>query len=94
LYNPANLELKMEETAMNKVLQATYYDGSLVLDEKLDAALEGKKIALILIEESASSTQAEVNLEQRKRQFFEWASQYTATLPPDYRFDREAAHER
>ena len=79
---------------MSKVLQATYHDGSLVLDEKLDAALEGRKITLILVEESASSTQAEVDLEQRKRQFFEWASQYMAKLPPDYKFDREAAHER
>ena len=29
---------------MNKVLQATYHDGSLVLDEKLDIALECKKL--------------------------------------------------
>jgi hypothetical protein len=42
---------------MNKVLQATYYNGSLVLDEKLDAALEGKKLTLILVEDSTPSNQ-------------------------------------
>lgn len=44
---------------MNKVIQATYHDGSLVLDEKLDAALEGKKLTLILVEGSESSKQAD-----------------------------------
>lgn len=43
---------------MNKVIQATYHDGSLVLDEKLEA-LEGKKLTLILVEGSESSKQAD-----------------------------------
>jgi hypothetical protein len=79
---------------MNKVLHATYYDGSLVLDEKLDAALEGKKLTLILVEATGVSNEAEADIEARKRQFFEWAGQYAAKLPPDYVFDREEAHER
>lgn len=79
---------------MNKVLQATYRDGSLVLHEKLDAALEGKKLTLILVEASASSNQTEDDLETRKRQFFEWAKQYSAKLVADYKFDREEIHER
>jgi predicted DNA-binding antitoxin AbrB/MazE fold protein len=78
---------------MSKVLQATYHDGNLVLDEKLDAALEGKKLTLILVEEEFSS-QSELEQKERTRKFLEWAQKYSAKLPPDYRFDREEAHER
>jgi hypothetical protein len=78
---------------MSKVLQATYRDGSLILDEKLDAALEGKKLTLILVE-AESSPQLEFESSERTRKFLEWAQQYSAELPSDYQFDREAAHER
>ncbi len=64
-----------------------------VLDEKLDAALEGKKLALILVE-AKSSSQSELEQQERTRKFLEWAQQYSAKLPPDYKFDREEAHER
>ena len=66
---------------MNKVLQATYHDGNLVLDEKLDTALEGKKLTLILGEEESSS-QSELEQKERTRKFLEWAQQYSAKLPP------------
>jgi hypothetical protein len=53
---------------MNKVLQAIYQDGSLILDDRLDASLEGKKLTLILVEDSAQLTQAEIlrRIEQRR----------------------------
>lgn len=35
---------------MSKLLSATYQNGSLILDEKLDSALEGKKLTLMLVE--------------------------------------------
>jgi hypothetical protein len=79
---------------VNKVLQATYHNGNLVLEEKLDAALEGKKLTLILVEEPDAFPHHELDVEERKREFFEWANQFSAKLPPDYRFDREEAHER
>lgn len=85
---------------MNKVLQATYHDGSLVLDEKLDAALEGKKLTLILVQNSETPEQTDqpiVDDVERKRRFLEFlekSKQYSAKLPADYRFDREEAHER
>lgn len=60
---------------MNKILQATYHDGSLLLDEKLDVALEGKRLTLILVEDADTASQFEVDLEERKRQFFEWSQQ-------------------
>jgi predicted DNA-binding antitoxin AbrB/MazE fold protein len=78
---------------MSKVLRATYHDGNLILDEKLDAALEGKKLTLILVE-AESSSQSELEQKERTRKFLEWAQQYSAKLPPDYKFDREEAHER
>jgi predicted DNA-binding antitoxin AbrB/MazE fold protein len=78
---------------MSKVIQATYHDGNLILDEKLDAALEGKKLTLILVE-AESSAQSELEQQERTRKFLEWAQQYSAKLPPDYKFDREEAHER
>jgi predicted DNA-binding antitoxin AbrB/MazE fold protein len=84
----------MEETAMNKVLQATYHDGSLVLDEKLDAALEGKKIALILVEAATESKDdIEQTLEPRKQRFLEQLQQHSFKLPEDYRFNREELYE-
>jgi hypothetical protein len=78
---------------MSKVLHATYHDGNLVLDEKLDTALEGKKLTLILVEADFSS-QAELEQSERTQHFLKWAQQYSAKLPPDYKFDREEAHER
>ena len=77
---------------MGKVLHATYHDGNWVLDEKIDAALEGQKITLILVE--AKSPQSEPDQPERSQNLLEWAQQYSAKLPPDYRFDREEAHER
>lgn len=77
---------------MEKNLQATYHNGNLVLDEKLDAALEGKKLTLILIEKEFSS-QSELEQKERTRKFLEWAQQYSAKLPPNYKFNREEAHD-
>ena len=78
---------------MSKVLHATYHDGNLVLDEKLDAALEGQKLNLILVE-ADSPSQVELEQSERTQSFLKWAEQYSAKLPADYKFDREEAHER
>lgn len=82
---------------MSKVLQATYHKGKLVLDEELDIFLEGKKLTLILVEDNNFLEGADLaiaNAQERKRQFLEKSNQYSAKLPPDYKFDREEAHER
>ncbi len=78
---------------MSKVLHAIYHNGNLVLDEKLDAALEGQKLTLILVE-ADSPSQVELEQSERLQNFLKWAQQYSAKLLPDYRFDREEAHER
>lgn len=82
---------------MNKVLQATYRDGSLILDEKLDAALEGKKLSLILVESSESSElvdQVVIDDAERKRRFLEKLKTYSINLPEDYKFNREELYDR
>lgn len=80
---------------MDKVIRATYSDGNLVPDSKLDAALEGKRLTLILVEDSSSIQSAEIQaLESRKRRFLEQLKQHSFELPEDYTFDREAIHER
>jgi hypothetical protein len=80
---------------MNKVLQATYQDGKLVLDEKLDTALEGRRLTLILVKDSAElQDDVEPILEPRKQRFLEQLQQHSFELPKDYRFDREALYER
>lgn len=80
---------------MNKVLQATYHDGSLVLDEKLDAALEGKKITLILVEDSMElQDDVKQPLEPRKQRFLQQLRQHSFKVPEDYKFNREELYER
>lgn len=81
---------------MSKVLQATYHDGNLVLDEKLDPILEGQKVSLILIEnpDSVSGSNSEIDMEERRQKFLEEAQKYSAKLPEDYKFDREEIYDR
>jgi hypothetical protein len=78
----------------NKVLTAIYRDGSLILDEKLDAALERQKLTVMLVEVTNAAIQTEDDLDERKRQFLEKAKTYSARLPENYKFDREEVHER
>ncbi|MDG2989873.1 hypothetical protein L3556_02825 [Candidatus Synechococcus calcipolaris G9] len=80
---------------MSKVIQATYHDGNLVLDEKLDAALEGKKLRIVVLEDTnESKEQDEQTLESRKQRFLEQLKQHSFKLPEDYKFNREELYER
>lgn len=65
---------------MNKILEATYHNGTLLLDNKLSSNLEGKKIKLIIIDNEG--------LEIKKQNFLKLASQHSAKLPKDYKFNR------
>ena len=80
---------------MSKVLHATYQNGKLVLDEKLDTALEGQKLTLILIEDATRlSNSVEQTSEPRKQRFLEQLKQHSFKLPEDYTFNREELYER
>jgi predicted DNA-binding antitoxin AbrB/MazE fold protein len=80
---------------MSKVIQATYHDGNLILDEKLDAALEGKKLRIVVLEDiNEPEEQDKPTLEPRKRRFLEQLKQHSFKLPEDYHFNREELYER
>ncbi len=79
----------------NQVLQATYHDGNLVLEERLDAAWEGKKLKIIVLEDVAQTqNRDDVPLEERKQNFLAKFRRYSFTLPENYQFNREELYER
>lgn len=80
---------------MNKILEATYSNGNLILNEALDPALEGKKLRILVVEsqETAESLTSEQRF-QRVKDFLAWASQFSAKLPSDYKFDRNEIYAR
>lgn len=65
---------------MNKIIEATYQDGILMLPEKLSPSLEGKKVKIIVIENEQLPT--------KKQNFFRLASQHLGNLPENYEFNR------
>jgi len=80
---------------MSKVLQATYHDGNLALDEKLDAAMEGEKLRIIVLEDVTEVENEGVQaLELRKQRFLEQLQQHSFKLPASYKFNREELYER
>jgi predicted DNA-binding antitoxin AbrB/MazE fold protein len=80
---------------MSKVLRATYKNGSLVLDEKLDAALEGKILKVVVLDDADEKvTEEKQTLEPRKQRFLEQLQQHSFKLPDDYVFNREELYER
>ncbi|MCU0566309.1 MAG: hypothetical protein MUF49_06905 [Oculatellaceae cyanobacterium Prado106] len=80
---------------MDRVLQATYHDGSLVLDEKLDASLEGKKLRIVVLEDADQQRGKDRQpVELRKQRFLEQLQQHSFKLPEDYHFNRDELYER
>lgn len=71
---------------MNRILEATYQNGTLMLKEKLSSNLEGKKVKIILIDNE--------ELDTKKQQFFKLASQHSAQLPENYQFNREEIYDK
>jgi predicted DNA-binding antitoxin AbrB/MazE fold protein len=80
---------------MNKILEATYSKGTLILSEAIDPALEGKKLKIVVLEaqETAENLTSEQRV-QRVKDFLAWAKQISFKLPPDYQFNRDELHER
>lgn len=71
---------------MYKVLQATYSNGNLILEEKLSSEMEGKNLKVIIVETD--------KLEAKKQRFFRLAEGHSFALPEDYKFNREELHGR
>lgn len=79
----------------NQILQATYHDGSLVLEERLDASWEGKKLKIIVLEDAVQAqSRDDAPLEERKQDFLAKFRRHSFTLPGDYQFNREELYER
>jgi predicted DNA-binding antitoxin AbrB/MazE fold protein len=71
---------------MHLILDATYKNGTLVLEQKLGIEVEGKKFKVILIEEGKDKA--------KKERFFRLIEKHAFDLPEDYKFNREEIHER
>jgi len=71
---------------MYKILQATYQNGHLVLNEKLSSEMEGRNLKLIILD--TDSPQA------KKEQFFRFIDTQAFALPEDYQFNREELYDR
>ncbi|MDM8558031.1 hypothetical protein [Candidatus Parabeggiatoa sp. HSG14] len=70
---------------MPVVVEATYKNGLLVLEQLLEAEKEGKKFKVILIEQDS--------IEAKKERFFQFVNQHSFTLPSAYKFNREEIYE-
>ncbi len=71
---------------MQVLLNATYKNGILILDERLGIEKEGKKFKVILFERESNKA--------KKERFFDFIEKHAFELPKDYEFDREELHER
>lgn len=71
---------------MQTLLNATYKNGSLILDQRLGIEKEGKKFKVILLERDSGKA--------KKAKFFEFIEKQDFKLPKDYKFDRDELHER
>jgi predicted DNA-binding antitoxin AbrB/MazE fold protein len=72
---------------MHRFVEATYKNGELLLDEKLNMEFEGKKLKLIIFTD-------EEGQEQKKENFFNFANRHSFKLPGDYSFNREELYQR
>ena len=71
---------------MVQFMQATYQNGQLLLKQKLNDALEGKTLNIIVIAEEA--------IIHKKEHFLDFVDGVTFNLPSDYRFNRDELHAR
>ncbi len=71
---------------MNKILDATYNDGKLILKDKLDSSNEGKNMKILLLNFDS--------VESKKKEFLNAVKNHSFKLPEDYKFNREEANER
>lgn len=71
---------------MYQILQATYQDGRLILNKKLNKKLEGKLLNVVVFEAGESGNKQE--------QFFQFVDQHPIQLSESYTFSREELYDR
>jgi hypothetical protein len=71
---------------MYKISQAIYKDGNLILAERLNPAMEGKSLQVIILETD--------DIQAKKERFFNLVDRHTFALPANYQFNREELYAR
>jgi hypothetical protein len=79
---------------MTQILQATCINGSLVLREKLNPEMEGKRLKVIVQEATDAEQSEDATADQKFAAFLDHAKQYSAQLPANYKFNRDELYER
>lgn len=71
---------------MTPILQATYQDGRLVLDQPLQDVAEGQTLRVMILDSD--------HLALKKERFLNAVARYHFDLPADYYFNRDEFHAR
>jgi hypothetical protein len=77
---------------MIQFMQATYQNGQLILKQKLNEALEGKTLNIIVITEEAMARRSQ--MAHKKEHFLKFVDSVSFSLPSDYRFNRDELYAR
>jgi len=72
---------------MYQVMQATYRNGQLILQDKLLQLLEGQTVQVIVFNPQDV-------MELKKERFLNFVTKQKVVLPKDYRFNRVELYER
>jgi hypothetical protein len=71
---------------MYQIMQATYQNGHLILNQKLKDALEGQTLNIIVLTDNI--------IAEKKERFLDFVDRYAFSLPVNYHFDRDELHAR
>ncbi|NJN97328.1 MAG: hypothetical protein HC875_26225 [Anaerolineales bacterium] len=71
---------------MTPILQATYQDGRLVLDQPLQDVVEGQTLRVMILDSDHPAL--------KKERFLNAVARYNFDLPADYYFNRDEFHAR
>jgi hypothetical protein len=71
---------------MYQIVQATYKNGRLILNQKLNDALEGQTLNIIILTDNI--------IAEKKERFLNFVDRYAFSLPANYYFNRDELHVR
>ena len=71
---------------MSQILQATYQNGRLVLNQKLSNVIEGQTLKILVLESNDTAL--------KKSRFLSAVDRHAFKLPKDYHFNRDELHDR
>jgi hypothetical protein len=71
---------------MTQILQATYQNGNLILNQRLKNVVEGQVLKVMVLDSD--------NVALKKERFLTFVDRYAFKIPANYRFDRDELHAR